>query len=79
MAHFLIYCFPKNVTTLSHYNSDIHESILIIFGTSRQSKGTFFPPHLTNASALPGETGNLEIACFHLNAARFLLKTHEIH
>jgi len=30
-----------------------------------------FPPHLTNASALPGETGNLEIASFHLNAACF--------
>ena len=27
-----------------------------------------FPPHLTNASALPGETGNPEIASFHLNA-----------
>jgi len=30
-----------------------------------------FPPHLTSASALPGETGNPEIASFHLNAARF--------
>ena len=27
-----------------------------------------FPPQLTNASALPGETGNPEIASFHLNA-----------
>jgi len=26
-----------------------------------------FPPHLTNASALPEETGNLEIVSFHLN------------
>jgi len=24
-----------------------------------------FPHHLTNASALPGETGNPEIASFH--------------
>jgi len=31
----------------------------------------FSPPHLTNASALPGETGNPEIASFHLNAASF--------
>ena len=28
-----------------------------------------FPPHLTSASALPGETRNSEIASFHLNAA----------
>jgi len=36
---------PKNVTTLPFHNSDIHESILIIFGTnkeSRHSKGTSF-------------------------------------
>jgi len=29
---------PQNVTTLSHYNSDIHESILIIFGTNVPEK-----------------------------------------
>jgi len=33
-----------------------------------------FPPHLTNASALTGETENLEIAYFHLNAAYFFTK-----
>jgi len=33
-----------------------------------------FPPHLTSASALPGETGNPEIASFHLNAACFFTK-----
>jgi len=33
-----------------------------------------FPPHLTSASALPGETGNPEIAAFHLNAACFFVK-----
>jgi len=36
-----------------------------------------FPPHLTSASALPGETGNSEIATFHLNAACFFTKKHE--
>jgi len=36
-----------------------------------------FPPHLTSASALPGETGNPEIAAFHLNAAFFFTKKHE--
>jgi len=33
-----------------------------------------FPPYLTNASVLPGETGNPEIVYFHLNAAFFYLK-----
>jgi len=36
-----------------------------------------FPPHLSSASALPGETGNPEIASFHLNAACFFTKKHE--
>jgi len=36
-----------------------------------------FSPHLTSASALPGETGNPEIASFHLNAACFLPKQYE--
>jgi len=33
-----------------------------------------FPPHITSASTLPGETGNPEIASFHLNAACFFAK-----
>jgi len=33
-----------------------------------------FPPHLTSASALPWETGNLEIASFHVNVACFYQK-----
>jgi len=33
-----------------------------------------FPPHPTSASALRGETGNPEIASFHLNAACFFTK-----
>jgi len=36
-----------------------------------------FPPHLTSASALPGETGNPEIASFHINAAYFFTEKHE--
>jgi len=32
------------------------------------------PPQVTCASALPGETGNLEFVSFHLNAACFLPK-----
>jgi len=35
-----------------------------------------FPPHLTNAAALPGKTGNPEIVSFHSKyAACFLPKT----
>jgi len=34
-----------------------------------------FLPHLTSASALPGETENPEIASFHLNIACFFKKT----
>jgi len=36
-----------------------------------------FQPQLTSASALPGETGNPEIASFHLNVACFFTKKHE--
>ena len=38
-----------------------------------------FPPHLTSASALPGETGNPEIVSFHLNAACFFTKKNTKH
>ena len=53
----------------------VHESIWIIFGTTvTQKVGNqryfIFPPH--TAFALPGETANQEIACFHLNDACFL-------
>jgi len=33
-----------------------------------------FPPQLTSASALPGETGNPEIASFHLTVHAFYQK-----
>jgi len=36
-----------------------------------------FRPHLTSASALPGETGNPEMVSFHLNVACFFTKKHE--
>jgi len=54
----------------------MHSSIVTIFGTNVAKKVgnqnvLVFPPHLTSASALPGETGNPEIASFHLNAACF--------
>jgi len=59
---------PKNVTTLSRYRSNPHESILIIVGTNisekvGNQKVLYFPtpPNQTSASALPEETGNPEI------------------
>jgi len=33
-----LHCVPKNVTTLSRYNSDIHKSISTIFGTNVTKK-----------------------------------------
>ena len=68
----VIFCLA-GVTTLSRYNSDIHESILIIFGSNvtkkvGNQKYFNFPLHQTSASALPGETGNLENASFMLLA-----------
>jgi len=37
-AVFFVHCVPKSVTTLSRYKSDIHELILIIFGTNVTEK-----------------------------------------
>jgi len=60
---------------------------IYIYKESRQSKCILFSHltrlavntgHKTSPSALPGETGNLEIASFHLNAACFFTKKHEI-
>jgi len=66
----------KNIPPVTCYNLDTHGSIAVIFGTDVTEKVgnqnvLYFPPHLTNASALPGETGNPKIAFFHLNAAWF--------
>jgi len=36
-----------------------------------------FPSHLTSASAVAGETGNREIASFHLNDACIFAKKHK--
>ena len=53
-----------------------------IFGTNvaekvGNQKYFIFPRHLTSASALHEETGNPEIASFHLNAASFFTTKHE--
>jgi len=38
LKNLLKYTVSKNITNLSRYNSDVHESILIIFGTSVTEK-----------------------------------------
>ena len=68
-----------NPTCPTCYNFYIHSPIATIFGINVAEKVAnqnllYFPPHLTSASALPGETGNPEIASFHLNAACFFIK-----
>jgi len=70
---------PKKVTTLSRYNSDIHESILIIFGTNVLEKYAIkryfiFSPQPTSASALPGEMKKNKNSILSLNAV--LLHCH---
>jgi len=56
----------------------IHCSTATIFGRNVAKKvgnqNIIFAPHLTNDSALPGETANPEIVPFHLNATWFLPK-----
>jgi len=74
---FDVHCVSKKrptFTTCCYFY--IHSSIATIFGTNVAEKAGnqnvlyfIFPPHITSASALPGETGNPEIACFHLNVA----------
>jgi len=72
----------KNLPPLTCYCVYIHGSITIIFGTNvtekvGNQKFFIFPPHLSSSSALPGETGNPEIASFRLpvSAACFLPET----
>ena len=69
----------KIVPPLTCYNLYIHGLIATIFSTNVAEKvGSqnvlIFPPHLTSAIALPGETGNPEIVCIHSNSAYFFTK-----
>ena len=77
-----LHCLRKNVTNSSCCNFDIQESISTIFGrniteTISNQKMLYFTPHLTSASALPGETGNPEFAVFSLKCCMlFCQQTH---
>ena len=73
----MIYTVSQNVTTLSHYNSDIHESILIICGKNVTEKPRcfIFPLHLTSAFALPGKMKKDKITTFHLKLMYCCIKS----
>jgi len=71
-------CHKKNVSTLSCNNFGVHESTLIITEKVSNQKMLYFPPHLSSASALPGETQkhNNPIS---LNAVLLHCQTSAIH
>jgi len=61
----------KNVTILSRYNSDIHESISVIFGVNITEKVDnqnvlYFPCHLTSVLHYPAKCRNTKISSFQL-------------
>jgi len=71
----------KRPTFTTCHNFYIHSSIATILAQMLPRKQAIkmyfiFPPHLTSASALPGETRKPEIASLHLNAACFFIKKH---
>jgi len=78
----ILHCVSKKRPTfdLLWVNLHIYGLIATIFGKNvakkvgNQNMYFIFPPHVTNASALPGESGNPEVASFHLNAACLLPK-----
>jgi len=78
-----IHCVSKNVPPLQlaiifTYTVRLQQFLAQMLPRKQAIKMYFiFPPHLTSASALPGETRNPEIASFHLNVACFFTKKHE--
>jgi len=79
----IIHCVSKNVPPLQlavvfTYTVRLRQFLAQMLPRKQAFKMYFiFPPHLTSASALHGETGNPEIASFHLNVACFFTKKHE--
>jgi len=72
VAAYSEYTVSQNDSALACYNFDMHQPILIIFGRNVEKKVSsqiyfIFPPHITIASALPGEK-KPEIDSFHLDA-----------
>jgi len=78
-----VHCVSKNVPPLQlavifTHTVPLRQFLAHMLARKQAIKMYFiFPPHLASASALPGETGNPEIASFHLNVAYFSPKKHE--
>jgi len=81
-----VHCVSKNVPPLQlaiifTYTVSLRQFLAQMLPRKHTIKVYFiFPrhiPHLTCAFAIPWETGNPEIASFHLNAACFFIKKHE--
>jgi len=76
----IVHCVSKNVPPLQlavifTYTVRLWQFLAQMLPRKQAIKMYFiFPPHLTSASALPGETGNPEIASFHLNVTCFFMK-----
>ena len=69
---------PLQLAVILTYTVQLQQFLAQILPRKQAIKMYFiFPPHLTSASALSGETGNPEIASFHLNVACFFTKKHE--
>jgi len=83
---FFPHCVSKNIPDVFSYNSLKHCRIFIIFGRNitekvGNQKMLYFPTsrRLINASALPCETGNMEIYLFHVNVLCWFAHKHTIH
>ena len=77
-----IHCVSKNVPPLTCCNLYIHGSIATIFGTNVAEKVgdqnvLYFRTSPNQCFCTTWETGNPEIASFHLNVACFFTKKHE--
>ena len=74
-----LHCAPKMsllclAITLTHMNRFYWFFAQVLLKKYAITTYFIFPHHLTNASALPGETGNPEMVSFHLNTCLFFTK-----
>jgi len=83
LLHGSLHCVSKNVPPVQlaiifTYTVRLRQFLAQMLPRKYAIKMYFiFPPNLTSASALHGETGNPEIASFHLNATCFFTKKRE--
>ena len=76
-SHPYIHCVPKNDTDVGCYNFNVYHPIWDFFCRNVAQRVSYqMPPHLTNVSALPGETWTWEIATFHLNTVHCFIGKH---